>query len=248
MSSVRNTKHTTSSSPGQSITNCHISKIHNEVDSSPVSLKDKENIEPVPGQADNEMEMQSCIQTSNITSTTPRGKLVEGQSGSDIVNPLCVPVNAQDMNEIRNMKACSQNLLPDSDETTYTPASKTKESSEARLVPSLAKDDTPRQALLKHHHDDSKLSSRLGRVESGTPIKGTPASTETVSPSATLISSRHFSRHAPPRKKPLLRPVQGSDLIPETSGSVMQTEEIQSDSPGSLMGKLIQHCTYDFRN
>lgn len=208
---------------------------------SPVSIKDKENIEPVPGQAENEMEMQSCIQASSITSTTPRGKLVEGQCASDIVNPLSDAVNTLDMNEIRSMKACSQNVPPDSDNTTYTPVNKTKESSEARLVPSSAKDTTPRQALLRHHHDDSGLSSRLGKAESGTPVKGTPASNETGSPSATSIPPHHFSRHAPPRKKPLIRPIQGSDLIPETSGSAMQTEEIQSDSPVSLMGKLAQY-------
>lgn len=239
MPSVRNTKNTTSSSPGQNNSNCNIPKIHIEVGNSPVSLKNKENIEPVSGQIENEMEMQPGIQTSNIAFTTPRGKLVEGQCGSDVVNPLCDTVNALDMNEIKNMKVCSQNFPHNSDNTMYTPVNKTKESSEARLVPSSAKDATPRQALVRHHDDDSSLSSRLGKAESGTPVKGTPASNETVSPSATSVPPRHFSRHAPPRKKPLLRPIQGSDLIPETSGSVMQTEEIQSDSPGSLMGKLI---------
>lgn len=202
----------------------------------------------MPGQVENEMEMQSCIETSNITSTTPRGKLVEGQCGSDIVNPLCDTVNALDMNEIRSMKECSQNFPPDSDNTTYTPVNKTKESNEERLAPSLAKGATPRESLLSHHYDDSSLNSRLGKAENGTPVKGTSASNETVSPSATSIPPRHFSRHAPPRKKPHLRPSQGSDLIPETSGSVKQTDEIQSGSLGSLMGKLIQYYTYDIRN
>ncbi|KAK3890710.1 hypothetical protein Pcinc_005345 [Petrolisthes cinctipes] len=236
-SSVKKTKNT-SVSPGHNNTNCHTPKVHIGVSDFSVNIKDKENIEPVPGQAESKMEAQLSSHTPSIMSTTPCGKLIEEQCESDIVYPLCDTGNVIDKIEDNNTEGYPRNVPPDSDDTTLgcTP----KKNSERKLVPSLEMDTTSSQVLLAHR-DVSSPGNRLKMTKGGTPMtnvgKGTPNVGVTVSPSATTVVPRHFVRHAPPRKKQFLRPVQGSDLLPEVPGLVMQSEENQSESPGSLMGR-----------